>query len=99
MYIHVHTYFLIKPSNFFFLTAVTSSVYGVQLTSLGRDVPGVVRECVLACAGLEVQGIYRLSGRRNNVMKLKEELDKGKGYCTYIRYAPKKSVRTFCQYF
>jgi hypothetical protein len=59
-------------------------VFGVSLEELferdGSAVPMVVYQCILAVDtfGLEVEGIYRLSGTASHVNKLKAIFDNGK---------------------
>ena len=61
-------------------------VFGVSLDDLfkrdGTAVPMVVYQCLQAVDlfGLEVEGIYRLSGSANHVAKLRAKFDHGKFY-------------------
>ena len=60
-------------------------VFGVSLDDLlkrdGSAIPLVVYQCVQAVDlfGLEVEGIYRLSGSSTHITKLKEVFDNGEG--------------------
>ncbi|TDL24106.1 GTPase activating protein [Rickenella mellea] len=49
-----------------------------QMTRDGVEIPAIVEKCCTAIEkyGLTSQGIYRISGTMNKVMKLKERLDK-----------------------
>ena len=59
------------------------ATFGVDLTEqMTRDnveVPPIVEKCceTIERYGLESQGLYRLSGTNNKVVKLKEKLDRG----------------------
>lgn len=61
-------------------------VFGINLEELyerdGSAVPMVVRQCIQAVDlfGLEVEGIYRLSGTTSQVSKIKSLFDNGKVY-------------------
>ena len=58
-------------------------VYSVDLTvglrKEGTKIPQVVRDCVHAVehAGMEVQGIYRVSGARDDIYTIKADFDSG----------------------
>src|SRR6202030_617752 len=50
-----------------------------QMTRDNVEVPPIVEKCAAAIEkyGMELQGIYRLSGTTSKVQKLKEQLDRG----------------------
>lgn len=33
--------------------------------------------CMYMCAGLEVEGLYRMSGKKNEILRLKSKFDTG----------------------
>jgi hypothetical protein len=68
-------------------------VFGLSLDELfDRDnsaVPMVVYQCIQAVDlfGLEVEGIYRLSGTASHITKLKAMFDNGKPLCCTLKYS------------
>lgn len=64
-------------------------VFGVSLEDLyrrdGTAVPMIVYQCFQAIElyGLDVEGIYRLSGSANHINHMKSLFDNGRGYSRY----------------
>ena len=65
-------------------------VFGVSLNDLyardGTAVPMIVYQCFQAIElfGLDMEGIYRLSGSANHISQMKALFDNGKSYCVRI---------------
>jgi len=59
-------------------------VYSVELTTLvkmhGTKVPVVVKDCIedIEKRGLDVEGVYRVSGKTNDILRIKKQFDNGK---------------------
>lgn len=70
--------------------APTKPVFGVSLDDIFRrddtPIPYVVSQCTMAVEmfGLDVEGIYRLSGNASHVTQLKAVFDSGEFCCSLL---------------
>ncbi len=66
-----------------------SRYFGSPLTSVvGEDgVPSFIRQCVEIIeqhGGLDMEGIYRLSGKKEACLELQDKFDEGNGHVVYL---------------
>jgi len=58
-------------------------VFGVELTTLVKmqntKVPIVIKDCIqeIERRGFDTDGLYRISGKANELLRLKKEFDQG----------------------
>ena len=54
------------------------------MSSVTMATEGAWHECMWCCVGVEVEGLYRMSGKKNEVLRLKNKFDTGESHACHM---------------